>query len=360
MADTIPTALVTGGAGFIGSNLVRHLLAATDWRVVTLDALTYAGHLRSLDDVADDPRTDFERVDIRDAQALADAFARHRPRYVFHLAAETHVDRSIDEPGIFVETNVLGTLNVLKCTLDLFEKISAQDARLIHVSTDEVYGSAAKGAAFTEATPYDPRSPYSASKAGADHLVRAWFQTYGLPVCLTNCSNNYGPRQHPEKLVPFMTLSGLAGRAMPVYGDGRHVRDWLFADDHCAALTRVAEAGAPGETYLVGGRAARDNIDVVRKICAALDARNPSAAPHDRLIRFVKDRPGHDRRYAIDPTKIERALGWRAAVDFETGLARTIDWYRANRDWWAPLLGDGDGDGAGLGGLRHGRRGADE
>jgi dTDP-glucose 4,6-dehydratase len=335
--------LVTGGAGFIGSALVRFLLAETEERVVNVDKLTYAGNLESLETVSAHPRYHFEHVDICDGAALRGVFARYRPRAVMHLAAESHVDRSIDRPADFVNTNVAGTATLLMAALEHFSALpdgAKTDFRFLHVSTDEVFGSLGPQGAFTETTPYRPGSPYSATKAGADHLVNAWHNTYQLPVIVTNCSNNYGPYQFPEKLIPLMTLNALEGRPLPVYGRGENVRDWLYVDDHVRALWRVLRRGRVGETYCIGGRSERTNLGVVQSICALLDQleSEPAHKPHSQLIEFVTDRPGHDLRYAIDSTKIERELGWRPLESFESGLLRTIDWYRGHRGWCSRVL----------------------
>jgi dTDP-glucose 4,6-dehydratase len=330
--------LVTGGAGFIGSAVVRRVLRTTPWSVVNVDALTYAGNLDSLAGVLGDARHAFEQVDIRDAGALARVFAQHDPDAVMHLAAESHVDRSIDGPRAFVETNVVGTFELLQAALVHWRALPAERRarfRFHHVSTDEVFGSLGDTGAFTETTPYDPRSPYSASKAASDHLVQAWGHTFGLPVVATNCSNNYGPYQFPEKLVPLMILKALEGQPLPVYGAGTNVRDWLHVDDHAEALLLVLERGAVGRTYNIGGEAERRNLDVVHTICDLLDARVPDpAGPRRRLVSFVTDRPGHDARYAMDISRIRDELGWRPRHDFATGLAETVDWYLANRPWW--------------------------
>jgi dTDP-glucose 4,6-dehydratase len=329
------TALVTGGAGFIGSALVRALVAGGE-RVVTVDKLTYAGNLDNLAPVADSDRHLFVQADICDRAAMATLFTDHRPSAVYHLAAESHVDRSIDGPAAFVETNVVGTMTMLERALDYWRGLDAAGRdgfRFLHVSTDEVYGELDATGLFSEDSPYRPNSPYSASKAGSDHLARAWHRTYGFPTLVSNCSNNYGPYQFPEKLVPLVTLNALAGKPLPVYGAGANVRDWLHVDDHVSALRRIVAAGRIGETYLIGARSERQNIAMVRTICRLLDERRPTAAPHDRLIAFVRDRPGHDARYAIDPSKIESELGWRPAYDFDRGLAATVDWYIANQDW---------------------------
>ncbi|WP_136650103.1 dTDP-glucose 4,6-dehydratase [Paracoccus aeridis] len=340
--------LVTGGAGFIGSAVVR-LAVARGHEVVNLDAMTYAANAANVAPVADSPRYAFEHADIRDRAALDRIFAAHRPDAVMHLAAESHVDRSIDGPGAFVETNVNGTYNMLEAARAWWTREGRPEGfRFHHISTDEVFGSLGETGQFTEDTPYDPRSPYSASKAASDHLVRAWHETYGLPVVLTNCSNNYGPYHFPEKLVPVVILRALAGQPIPVYGDGGNVRDWLYVEDHADALLLCLERGENGRSYNIGGENEARNIDLVRTICAHLDDLRPDAAPHDRLITFVTDRPGHDRRYAIDPTRIRTELGWRPSVTVEEGLRRTVEWYLANQDWWQPLL-DREGVGKRLG-----------
>lgn len=337
--------LVTGGAGFIGSALIRHLIGQTDHAVVNVDKLTYAGNPESLAAVAGSPRYAFERVDICDGTGLERVFRLHHPDAVMHLAAESHVDRSIDAPGAFLETNLVGTgqlLQVARAYRDSLGATQAETFRFLHVSTDEVYGDLADtGGFFVESTPYAPSSPYAATKAGSDHLVRAWGRTYGLPILITNCSNNYGPCQFPEKLIPHMILNALAGKALPVYGDGHQVRDWLYVDDHARALCRVLEAGVPGSTYNVGGHNEQRNIEVVRMICALLEELAPRRAdqrPYADLVEFVRDRPGHDTRYAIDATKIERELGWRPQETFASGLARTVRWYLDNRSWWQRVL----------------------
>ncbi|MBF0392809.1 MAG: dTDP-glucose 4,6-dehydratase [Alphaproteobacteria bacterium] len=335
------TVLVTGGAGFIGSAVVRHLIRHSPARVVNLDALTYAGSPTTVAEVASDPRYVFEHADIRDAAAVAAIFARHRPDAVMHLAAESHVDRSIDGPAAFVETNVVGTQVMLEAARRHWDGLdpAGRDAfRFHHVSTDEVYGSLGDEGAFVETTPYAPRSPYAASKAASDHLARAWQHTYGLPVVVTNCSNNYGPYQFPEKLIPVILANALDGKPLPVYGDGLNVRDWLFVEDHVEALLTVMTRGRVGETYNIGGECERTNLDLVKTLCRLLDERRPDpAGPRERLITFVADRPGHDRRYAIDATKLRGELGWRPSATLESGLARTVDWYLAHEAWWREL-----------------------
>jgi len=339
-ADSLPssTILVTGGAGFIGSAFVRMLVHRTEATVVTVDKLTYAGNLDSLAPVATSPRHRFERVDICDEGALRQLFDQYHPAAVVHLAAESHVDRSIDGPAEFVNTNVVGTFTLLETARHYWQALPAAeraDFRFLNVSTDEVFGSLGPEGHFREDTPYQPNSPYAASKAGSDHLVRAWHRTYGLPILTTNCSNNYGPYQFPEKLIPLMILNALEGKRLPVYGIGENVRDWLFVDDHAAALWKVLHHGRPGETYCVGGNSERRNVDVVRAVCDTLDELLPDPeGPRERLIHFVKDRPGHDGRYAIDAGRIERELGWTPTHDFESGLRHTVQWYLDNRDWW--------------------------
>lgn len=333
------TILVTGGAGFIGSALIRRLIGGSAHTVVNVDKLTYAGNLESLESVAASDRYRFERADIAEAPAMRAIFERHQPAGVIHLAAESHVDRSIDGPSPFMATNVMGTFTLLEEALRYWQSLEGparRGFRFHHVSTDEVFGSLGATGAFNEQSQYAPSSPYAASKASADHLVRAWHQTYGLPVVTTNCSNNYGPFQFPEKLIPLMILKGLAGETMPVYGRGENVRDWLYVDDHAAALQLVFERGADGESYNVGGGAERRNVDVVRALCATLDelAPDPSRPRRESLITFVTDRPGHDLRYAIDASKVERELGWRPSETFESGLRKTVRWYLDNRRWW--------------------------
>lgn len=335
--------LVTGGAGFIGSALVRYLIGESSYQVLNLDKLTYAGVLSSLAEVAYNPRHRFIRGDICDGALVAQLLTSFQPDIIAHLAAESHVDRSIDGPGEFIQTNVVGTFTLLQQALGYWQGLPPgrrASFRFHHISTDEVYGSLGEQGLFTETTAYDPRSPYSASKAASDHLVRAWGHTYGLPVLVTNCSNNYGPYHFPEKLIPLIIIRALAGEALPVYGDGSNIRDWLYVEDHARALRRVFEAGLPGETYNIGGNAERRNIDVVRAICAALDARQPRSdgKSYAEQITFVADRPGHDQRYAIDACKISRELGWQPEVSFEDGIVRTVDWYLSRKDWWEPIL----------------------
>lgn len=334
--------LVTGGAGFIGSAVVR-LAVGRGHAVVNLDALTYAACLENLAPVAQSPLYAFEKADIRDGAALAEIFARHQPDAVMHLAAESHVDRSIDGPGVFIDTNVMGTYTLLQAARSYWQGRGRPESfRFHHISTDEVFGSlpADPSVKFTEDTPYDPRSPYSASKAASDHLVRAWHETYGLPVVLTNCSNNYGPYHFPEKLVPVIILNALAGKPLPIYGDGSNIRDWLYVEDHADALLCVLEKGALGRSYNIGGENERTNLELVRTLCAILDEKRPKASgSYADQITFVTDRPGHDARYAIDPSRIRAELGWRPSVTVEEGLARTVDWYLANEAWWKALQG---------------------
>ncbi|MER0240305.1 dTDP-glucose 4,6-dehydratase [Fulvimarina sp. MAC8] len=330
--------LVTGGAGFIGSAVVRRLIERTDHEVLVVDSLSYAGNLESLDPVAENARYRFVRADIRDLKAMQTVMAEYDPDIVMHLAAESHVDRSIDGPMAFIETNIVGTGVLLQAALDHYRNLDEgrrSQFRFHHISTDEVFGTLGETGYFTETTAYDPRSPYSASKASSDHLVRAWHHTYGLPVVVTNCSNNYGPYHFPEKLIPLVILNAFHGEPLPVYGKGENVRDWLYVDDHAAALILVAERGTVGETYAIGGHNERRNIDVVRTICNILDEIAPDdKGPRERLITYVADRPGHDARYAIDAGKIEAELGWRPEETFETGLRKTVEWYLANRQWW--------------------------
>lgn len=329
--------LVTGGAGFIGSNFVLDWLAAEATPVINLDKLTYAGNLGNLVSVRDDARHVFVRGDICDRELLASLLKKHRPRAIVHFAAESHVDRSIHAPGEFIETNVVGTFSLLEEARAYWSTLGADERaafRFLHVSTDEVYGSLGPDdPAFTETTAYTPNSPYAASKAGSDHLVRAYHHTYGLPTVTTNCSNNYGPYQFPEKLIPLVILNACEGKPIPVYGDGRNVRDWLYVGDHCGAIRLALAQGTPGETYNIGGSAERANIDVVTTICDAMDALRPHGAPHRKLIAYVTDRPGHDRRYAVDTARIRRELGWQPTNRFESGLRATVEWYLGNMDW---------------------------
>jgi dTDP-glucose 4,6-dehydratase len=332
--------LVTGGAGFIGSALVRHLVREIGADVLTFDKLTYAGTLTSLKAVEGAPNHRFVQADICDRAALTAAFETFRPDRVYHLAAESHVDRSITGAGDFIKTNVVGTFTLLEAARSYFETLNTETRasfRFLHVSTDEVYGSLGAEGVFTETTAYDPSSPYSASKAASDHMAAAWHRTYGLPVVVSNCSNNYGPYHFPEKLIPLIILNALHRRALPVYGDGSNVRDWLYVEDHARALHVIASRGRPGEKYNVGGRNERRNIEVVRTICAILDRARPAAEHHASLITHVTDRPGHDQRYAIDAAKLESELGWRAAETFETGIEKTVHWYLDNEWWWRPL-----------------------
>ncbi|MEX2541713.1 MAG: dTDP-glucose 4,6-dehydratase [Trueperaceae bacterium] len=330
------TLLVTGGAGFIGSALVRHLISDTPHRVVNVDKLTYAGHVESLADAAESSRHHLERIDIADGAAVADVFERYQPDAVVHLAAETHVDRSIDGPAEFLRTNVQGTFVMLEASRRYWDRLSGgqwEEFRFLHVSTDEVYGSLGDEGRFREDSRYDPRSPYSASKASADHFAKAYHHTYDLPVIVTNCSNNYGPYQFPEKLIPLATLRASAGEPIPVYGEGENVRDWLHVDDHVRGLMAALEEGRPGETYNIGGDSERTNLQVVKTICEALDELVPSTRPYHRLIEFVADRPGHDLRYAVDAGKIRNELGWAPRVAFESALRETVAWYLDNRAW---------------------------
>lgn len=330
--------LVTGGAGFIGSAVVRRAVAQGH-EVINLDALTYAACLDNVAEAAQSPNYRFEHVDIRDRAALDRVFRDHKPEAVMHLAAESHVDRSIDGPAEFVETNVTGTCNMLEAARGHWERQGRREGfRFHHISTDEVFGSLGDEGLFTEDTPYDPRSPYSASKAASDHLVRAWHETYGLPIVMTNCSNNYGPYHFPEKLVPVVIINALEGREIPVYGAGANVRDWLYVEDHAEALLQVVQKGAVGRSYNIGGEGERRNIDLVRHICAVLDDRRPKDTSYAEQISFVADRPGHDHRYAIDARRIRDELGWRPSVTVEEGIARTVDWYLANEAWWRPLM----------------------
>ncbi|MBD9573526.1 dTDP-glucose 4,6-dehydratase [Ensifer sp. ENS08] len=338
--------LVTGGAGFIGSAVIRHLIMDKGYEVLNIDKLTYAGTLSSLRLVADKPSYRFLRADICDARAITEAFSSFRPDRVMHLAAESHVDRSITAAKDFVETNVLGTFNLLECARTYWGGISKEDRfrfRFLHVSTDEVYGSLAGDGLFSETTRYDPSSPYSASKAASDHLAIAWARTYKMPILISHCSNNYGPYHFPEKLIPLAILNAVEGKYISIYGDGTNIRDWLFVEDHARALDQVAERGRVGERYNVGGGNERRNVDVVRQICSTLDTLLPADRPRAELIRFVTDRPGHDLRYAIDATKSEKELGWTAKESFDSGIEKTIRWYLDNEWWWAPLRERYDG-----------------
>jgi len=346
--------LVTGGSGFIGSAVLRHLVRHTDATVTNVDALTYAATPEAAEEVQQSPRYAFEHSDIRDLAAMRALFAKHDPDAVMHLAAESHVDRSIDGPAPFIQTNVNGTMNMLEVARAHWEKLPSarqQAFRFHHISTDEVFGTLSPDdPPFCETTPYAPNSPYAASKASSDHLARAWHHTYGLPVVISNCSNNYGLWQFPEKLIPLMVLNALAGKPLPVYGDGAQVRDWLHVDDHARALVKVLTEGTPGETYCIGGAAERKNIDLVRLICRLMDALAPKAKPHESLISHVADRPGHDRRYAIDFAKIERELGWRPQETFESGIEKTVRWYLDNPSFWQPIRkGRYSGERLGLG-----------
>jgi dTDP-glucose 4,6-dehydratase len=332
--------LVTGGAGFIGSAVCRHLVNDLGLSVVNVDKLTYAANLASLEPVRASNRYAFVKADIRDRAAMDEVFRVHEPDAVMHLAAESHVDRSISGAMVFLETNVMGTATLLEATrgyLDGAGKGKRDAFRFLQVSTDEVYGSLGPDGLFTEETAYDPSSPYSASKAAADHMVAAWGRTYGLPVVTSNCSNNYGPYHFPEKLIPLVILNAIEGKPLPVYGDGSNIRDWLYVEDHAKALFKVMTGGRIGEKYNIGGRNERSNIEVVRRICAILDELAPAGRPHDALIRFVTDRPGHDHRYAIDATKTETELGWKAEETFETGIEKTVRWYLDRADWWRPI-----------------------
>ena len=329
--------LVTGGAGFIGSAVCRYFISELGYEVIVIDKLTYAGNLASLELVASDRRFHFERHDICDAGAVDAVFAKYQPDAVVHLAAESHVDRSISGSDVFVRTNVIGTFTLLEAARRHLSRAGDDKFRFIHVSTDEVYGSLGAEGLFTEETAYDPSSPYSATKAASDHLAKAWHRTYGLPVIVTNCSNNYGPYHFPEKLIPLTILNALQRKPLPVYGNGLNVRDWLYVEDHARALGLILARGRPGETYNIGGRNERQNIDVVRQVCSWMDRLRPIDHSYRDLIQFVPDRPGHDRRYAIDASKFETEMGWRAQETFETGLEKTVRWYLSNADWWRPL-----------------------
>jgi dTDP-glucose 4,6-dehydratase len=332
--------IVTGGAGFIGSALIRYLISETQHTVLNLDKLTYAGNLTSLKEVEDSSRYSFVQADICDKPAIERIFDEYRPDAIMHLAAESHVDRSIDGPAAFIETNIIGTYNLLDVSKRYYDSLGDDAKRVFrfqHISTDEVYGSLGDEGFFTELTSYDPRSPYSASKASSDHLVMAWYHTYGLPVLLTNCSNNYGPYHFPEKLIPLIILNALDGKPLPVYGKGDNVRDWLYVDDHARALCTVLEKGRAGESYNVGGNNEKQNIEVVQTVCDVLDELVPADKPRRELITFVTDRPGHDKRYAIDATKIKEQLGWQPEETFESGIRKTVQWYLDNDWWWRPI-----------------------
>ena len=343
MAQSYQKILVTGGAGFIGSAVVRHLINNLNCSVVNVDKLTYAGNLSSLSSVDQNPLYSFEYADINDRSGITVILDQHQPDAIMHLAAESHVDRSIDGPSDFIQTNIVGTYSLLECARTYWRQLSSSkqdDFRFHHISTDEVFGSLGETDSFTEETAYDPRSPYSASKASSDHLVRAWYETYGLPVVLSNCSNNYGPYHFPEKLIPLMIIKALKGEKLPVYGTGKNIRDWLYVDDHANALCKILFEGEKGESYNVGGNAEVSNLDVVRNICRLLDelSPRPGMSKYEEQIDFVADRPGHDYRYAIDSTKIRNELGWKPIETFETGLRRTVEWYLANSSWWKPIL----------------------
>ncbi|MGH1352298.1 MAG: dTDP-glucose 4,6-dehydratase [Methyloligellaceae bacterium] len=329
---------VTGGAGFIGSALIRWIHKHYDWEILNIDCLTYAGNIESLDGIETGNRYQFSQTDICNADAVSQQISQFQPDYIIHLAAESHVDRSIDGPLAFIETNVIGTYNMLQAALNYYRTLSGERKdrfRFHHVSTDEVYGSLGETGLFREDTPYQPNSPYSASKASSDHFVRAWHETYGLPVTVSNCSNNYGPYQFPEKLIPLVILNALNGKPLPVYGKGENIRDWLFVDDHVEGILTVLEKGKLGECYNIGGSAEHKNIDVVRTICKIMDELNPDASqPHENLIEYVTDRPGHDMRYAIDTTKIASELNWAPKENFESGLKKTVHWYLTNKTWW--------------------------
>ncbi|VGO18240.1 dTDP-glucose 4,6-dehydratase [Pontiella sulfatireligans] len=345
--------IVTGGAGFIGSAVCRHLVKDKECSVLNLDKLTYAGVPESLKEIEDSPLYRFEKADVCDKAAVASIFADYQPDAVMHLAAESHVDRSIDGPSAFIETNIVGTYNMLECAREYWQSLpektsnsklqtpNRSEFRFHHISTDEVYGSLGAEGLFEETTSYDPRSPYSASKASSDHLVKAWFHTYGLPVVITNCSNNYGPYHFPEKLIPLVILNALDEKPLPIYGKGDQIRDWLYVEDHARALVTVVESGKLGETYNVGGRNERTNLEVVETICVILDELRPRGeGSYKDLITYVADRPGHDMRYAIDATKLETELGWKALENFDTGIRRTIQWYLDNDWWWRPIRED--------------------
>lgn len=331
--------LITGGAGFIGSAVIRQLINESDHDILNVDALTYAGNVESLESIKENRRYHFVRADICSYRTICEVVSSYKPNAIMHLAAESHVDRSIDGPAVFIQTNIVGTYNVLQAMREYWTTLKDTERENFifhHISTDEVFGSASNHECFTEKTAYKPSSPYSASKASSDHLVRAWYHTFGLPVVISNCSNNYGPYQFPEKLIPLMILNGLQGKSLPVYGKGENIRDWLFVDDHARALRLIIEKGKPGESYNIGGNSERKNIEVVKSICCLLDEYRPKSdfVPHEKSISFVQDRPGHDLRYAIDAKKIERELGWKPTETFESGLRKTFEWYLSNEKWW--------------------------
>ena len=337
--------LITGGTGFIGSALCLYLIEQCDHQVVNIDKLTYAANPASLTAIQDHARYQFVHADIADRKTVTAVLDNEQPDAIIHLAAESHVDRSIDHADSFIQTNVLGTFSLLEAARIYWSKLKGtrkQEFRVLNVSTDEVYGSLGSNGLFSETTAYDPSSPYAASKAASDHLAMAWFRTYGLPVIISNCANNYGPRQFPEKLIPLMIIKALAHKTLPVYGDGSNIRDWLHVDDHARALLTIVQRGKPGEKYNVGTRTEKTNLQVVRQICQYLDKKHPAASPRTDLISSVEDRPGHDQRYAIDPSRIETELGWKAQENFSTGLEKTIDWYLNNKSWWQPLIDNHD------------------
>lgn len=332
--------IVTGGAGFIGSALIRYLISETDVKVLNIDKLTYAGNLASLDEISNSPNYSFVRADICDGEKMRQIFNEFAPDRIMHLAAESHVDRSISGASDFINTNIIGTFTLLETARHYWNGLDTNKKaafRFLHVSTDEVYGSLGEDGHFHETTAYDPSSPYSASKAASDHLAKAWFRTYGLPIVVSNCSNNYGPYHFPEKLIPLNILNALEGKPITVYGDGSNIRDWLYVEDHARALHLICDNGQLGETYNVGGRNERTNLDVVKRICKIMDEKRPENAPHEKLITFVKDRPGHDLRYAIDATKLENELGWKAQENFESGIEKTVKWYLENEKWWRAI-----------------------
>ncbi len=332
--------IVTGGAGFIGSALIRYLISETDVKVLNIDKLTYAGNLASLDEISNSPNYSFVRADICDGEKMRQIFNDFAPDRIMHLAAESHVDRSISGASDFINTNIIGTFTLLETARHYWNGLDTDKKaafRFLHVSTDEVYGSLGEDGLFHETTAYDPSSPYSASKAASDHLAKAWFRTYGLPIVVSNCSNNYGPCHFPEKLIPLNILNALEGKPITVYGDGSNIRDWLYVEDHARALHLICDKGQLGETYNVGGRNERTNLDVVKRICKIMDEKRPENAPHENLITFVKDRPGHDLRYAIDATKLENELGWKAQENFESGIEKTVKWYLENEKWWRAI-----------------------